>query len=45
MPRHKFILLPQPVNGAFGMCESCGALNNVGLDGCMSDEGRLRFIL
>ena len=37
--RHKFVPLPQPLpNGAWGGCESCGALNNAGAPGCIADE-------
>ena len=37
--RHKFVPLPQPLqNGACGVCESCGALNNAGAPGCIADE-------
>ena len=37
--RHKFVPFPQPLpNGAWGGCESCGALNNAGVPGCIADE-------
>ena len=37
--RHKFVPLPQPLsNGAVACCESCGALNNAGVLGCIADE-------
>jgi len=37
--RHKFVPLPQPLsNGAWGGCESCGALSNAGVQGCIADE-------
>ena len=37
--RHKFVPLHQPLpNGACGVCESCGALNNAGAPGCIADE-------
>mmetsp|Transcript_14159 Transcript_14159/g.21123 ORF Transcript_14159/g.21123 Transcript_14159/m.21123 type:complete len:124 (-) Transcript_14159:329-700(-) len=37
--RHKFFPLPQPLsNGAVACCESCGALNNAGAPGCLTDE-------
>jgi hypothetical protein len=37
MPRHKF----QAINGAVAVCESCGVLNNLGVVGCIAEEGKL----
>ena len=40
--RHKFVPLPQPLsnlsNGVVAFCESCGALNNAGAPGCLTEE-------
>ena len=37
--RHKFVPLPQALpNGAVACCETCGALNNEGVPGCLADE-------